>query len=261
MESFIQLCLQTGGEATLIHIRATVQHHFSWLRGVSVISHSKQSSVDSYESLLVTSFARFFFPFCFLMSERVKLILLTCLAIDRAIQSRYKSYIMPLSTCPGPQGQWQFQHYSSGFSLDSGSSAPGLMGHTFHSKWKLWDPGYEDCLSSPQIAAQTLKRERSLTIPLYPDNTQTDLYRVRAQPLRLTKKCRTFICVSEHVWHRRRAIKELVCLPVISRLDNWPVLQKKEEFYFETTNSPSLSHSKGDRWWPGDNHQKPPSWF
>lgn len=25
--------------------------------------------------------------------------------------------------------------------------------------------------------------------------------------------------------------------------------------------SPSLSHSTGGLWWPGDNHQKPPGWF
>lgn len=35
VERFIQLRLQTGRKATLIHIGATVQHHFSWLRGVS----------------------------------------------------------------------------------------------------------------------------------------------------------------------------------------------------------------------------------
>lgn len=35
VESFIQLCLQTEGETTLIYVRAAVQHHFSWLRSVS----------------------------------------------------------------------------------------------------------------------------------------------------------------------------------------------------------------------------------
>lgn len=35
VESFIQLHLQMEGEATLIHVGATVQDHFSWLRGVS----------------------------------------------------------------------------------------------------------------------------------------------------------------------------------------------------------------------------------
>lgn len=35
VESFIQLCLQTEGEATLIYVGTTVQHYFSWLRGVS----------------------------------------------------------------------------------------------------------------------------------------------------------------------------------------------------------------------------------
>lgn len=35
VESFIQLLLQAGGEAALIQVWATVQHHLSGLRGIS----------------------------------------------------------------------------------------------------------------------------------------------------------------------------------------------------------------------------------
>lgn len=95
VESVIQLRLQTGREAALIRVGATVQHHFSGLRRVSETSNS------------VTA---------------------TGLQGHQVRHLHQTNLLSP--TCPAPQGPWPFQRCSSRFSPGSGSCAPVLTGHT-----------------------------------------------------------------------------------------------------------------------------------
>lgn len=49
-------------------------------------------------------------------------------------------------------------------------------------------------------------------------------------------------CVAQETSHKGASLS-----PCDQQIRQLASLAKKEEFYFETTNSPSLSHSKGDR--------------